>query len=80
MAAQALLDYENLTDLELAAHFAAKDPRAVRLVTTRNNQRLFRTAWSILKNRSEAEDVVQETYLRALGAIAKFEGRSSLQQ
>ncbi|MBS0275407.1 MAG: RNA polymerase sigma factor [Proteobacteria bacterium] len=78
MAAQALLDYEKLTDLELAARFAARDARAVRLVTGRNNQRLFRTAWSILKNRSEAEDVVQETYLRALGAIGRFEGRSSL--
>jgi len=78
MAAQALLDYGSLTDLELAGYFAAKDVRAVRLVTARNNQRLFRTAWSILKNRSEAEDVVQETYLRALGAIGRFEGRSSL--
>ncbi|MGN6147473.1 MAG: RNA polymerase sigma factor [Rhizomicrobium sp.] len=71
-------DYERLTDIELAVRFAAKDPIAVRLVTTRNNQRLYRTAWSIVKNRAEAEEVVQETYLRALGAIAKFEGRSSL--
>lgn len=76
--AQAAQDYENLSDVELAARFAAKDPIAVRLVTTRNNQRLFRTAWSILKNRAEAEEVVQETYLRALGALAKFEGRSAL--
>ncbi|MBS0276025.1 MAG: sigma-70 family RNA polymerase sigma factor, partial [Proteobacteria bacterium] len=71
-------DYERLNDAELAARFAAKDPIAVRLITTRNNQRLYRTAWSIVKNRAEAEEVVQETYLRALGAIAKFEGRSSL--
>jgi RNA polymerase sigma-70 factor (ECF subfamily) len=71
-------DYERLSDAELAARFAAKDPAAVRLVTARNNQRLYRTAWSIVKNRAEAEEVVQETYLRALGAIAKFEGRSSL--
>jgi RNA polymerase sigma-70 factor (ECF subfamily) len=76
--ALAAQDYESLSDAELAARFAAKDPVAVRLVTTRNNQRLYRTAWSIVKNRAEAEEVVQETYLRALGAIAKFEGRSSL--
>ncbi|MGN6517337.1 MAG: sigma-70 family RNA polymerase sigma factor, partial [Rhizomicrobium sp.] len=76
--ALAARDYGNLSDVELAARFAAKDPIAVRLVTTRNNQRLFRAAWSILKNRAEAEEVVQETYLRALGALAKFEGRASL--
>lgn len=71
-------DYERLTDAELVRRFAARDPIAVRLVTTRNNQRLFRAAWSILKNRSEAEDAVQDAYLRALGAIGTFEGRSSL--
>lgn len=71
-------DYERLDDLMLARRFAARDPEAVRLVATRNNQRLFRTAWSILRNRAEAEDVVQNTYLRAWHALGKFEGRSSL--
>jgi RNA polymerase sigma-70 factor (ECF subfamily) len=50
----------------------------VRLVTGRNNQRLFRTAWSILKDRSEAEEAVQDGYLKAFGAIGTFAGRSSL--
>ena len=50
----------------------------MRLLTQRNNQRLFRTAWSILKNRAEAEDAVQSAYLRAFLAIDRFEGRSSL--
>jgi RNA polymerase sigma-70 factor (ECF subfamily) len=50
----------------------------VRLVTTRNNQRLFRVAWSILKDRGEAEDAVQSAYLKAFDAIRDFEGRSSL--
>ena len=78
MTAQALIDYENLPDLELAACIARSDPRAVRLVTTRNNQRLFRTAWSILRNRAEAEDAVQEGYVRAFVAAATFKGESSL--
>jgi RNA polymerase sigma-70 factor (ECF subfamily) len=78
MTAAALLDYEKLDDLELARRLAARDPAAVRLITARNNQRLFRTAWSILKSRSEAEDSVQSAYLRAFAAAADFEGRSSL--
>jgi RNA polymerase sigma-70 factor (ECF subfamily) len=39
---------------------------------------LFRAAWSILKDRSEAEDAVQSAYLNAFASIDRFEGRSSL--
>src|SRR3546814_5339960 len=67
-----------LSDLELAARIAARDRAAVRIVTERNNQRLFRVAWSVLKQREEAEDVVQSTYMRGFAAIGSFAGRSSL--
>jgi len=50
------LDYETLTDIELARRIAQRDSLAVRIVTRRNNQRLYRTAWSVLKNRADAED------------------------
>lgn len=78
MTVQPKLDHEACDDIALAGLIAARDPAAVRLVTTRNNQRLFRAAWSILKNRAESEDVVQSAYLRAFAAIATFEGRSTL--
>ncbi len=78
MNAQARLAYEAMDDLELARRLDARDPEAVRLVTMRNNQRMFRTAWSILKHRADAEDAVQSAYLRAFAAIGSFEGRSSL--
>jgi RNA polymerase sigma-70 factor, ECF subfamily len=78
MTAAAGFDYETLDDLALARRLGARDPGAVRLITARNNQRLFRTAWSILKSRSDAEDAVQSAYLRAFAAIGDYEGRSSL--
>src|SRR5687768_351682 len=78
MTAQTRLDYESLDDAALARLVAARDADAVRLVTQRNNQRLFRAAWSILKDRSEAEDAVQSAYLSAFAAIESFEGRASL--
>ena len=71
-------DYATLSDGELASRIAARDVAAVRLVTGRNNQRLFRTAWSILKDRSEAEEAVQDGYMKAFDAIGTFAGRSSL--
>ena len=71
-------DYRSLPDGVLAARIAARDPQAVRVVTERCNQRLFRTAWSILRDRAEAEDAVQSAYLHAFAMIGRFEGRSSL--
>ncbi|WP_254515833.1 RNA polymerase sigma factor [Novosphingobium sp. G106] len=71
-------DIAQLSDVDLAKRVSQRDPRAVRLMTERNNQRLFRAAWSVLGNRAEAEDAVQACYLLALKAIGDFEGRSSL--
>jgi RNA polymerase sigma-70 factor (ECF subfamily) len=71
-------DYSALADLELAALCAGRDAEAVRHVITANNQRLFRAAWSILKDRGEAEEALQAAYASAFSSIASFEGRSSL--
>lgn len=67
-----------IDDIDLARRIALRDPAAVRLMTKRNNQRLFRAAWSILGNRSDAEDAVQSAYFHAFAAIETFAGRSSL--
>jgi RNA polymerase sigma-70 factor, ECF subfamily len=38
--------------------------------------RLYRTVLSITKNREDAEDALQDTFLKAYLALGKFEGRS----
>ena len=48
-----------ITDIEMAQRCRARDREAIRAIVTANNQRLFRTAWSILKDRGEAEEAVQ---------------------
>lgn len=72
------LDYHSLDDNALASLAEKKDPLAVRLITERNNQRLFRVAVGILKNRADAEDAVQTGYLRAFAAISDFRGDALL--
>ena len=42
----------------------------------RYNQRLYRAARAITRDDAEAEDVLQETYVRAFSALAQFEGRA----
>lgn len=57
---------------------AQRDPIAARLLMRRNNQRLYRTAWAVLRDRSDAEDAVQDGYLKAFASIGSFTGASSL--
>jgi RNA polymerase sigma-70 factor (ECF subfamily) len=78
MTAQPHLDFSALDDVALAKLCVRRDRDAVRHLVTSNNQRLFRAAWSILKDRAEAEEAVQAGYLSAFSAIDRFEGRSSL--
>jgi RNA polymerase sigma-70 factor (ECF subfamily) len=78
MAARLKPDLSRLDDLSLARLAGARDPDAVRLITERNNQRLFRAAWSVLRDRAESEDAVQSAYLRAFAGIGGYEGRSAL--
>jgi RNA polymerase sigma-70 factor, ECF subfamily len=67
-----------LADAEIAKRGEARDREAIRALVTANNQRLYRTAWSILKDRGEAEEAVQSAYVSAFTNLDKFEGRSSL--
>jgi RNA polymerase sigma-70 factor (ECF subfamily) len=65
-------------DGEILARALQRDEQAFRLIMQRNNRRLYRIARGILRNDSEAEDVVQETYFRAFAHLDDFRGESSL--
>jgi RNA polymerase sigma-70 factor (ECF subfamily) len=63
---------------ELVGRARNRDEAAVRTIIRQNNQRLFRLVRAIVRDDSEAEDVVHETYIRAFTGLAKFRGESSL--
>ncbi len=44
----------------------------------RNNRRLYRAAWGILRDEQEAEDAVQDCYLKAFAALPNFRGEAAL--
>src|SRR5437763_11027310 len=78
LRAATAIDYRRMSDGDLARLCAARDRGALEHVITVNNQRLFRTAWSILKHRAQAAEAVQAAYLSAFASIASSEPRSSL--
>jgi len=66
-----------LADEALVARVLAGETALFEVIMRRYNQRLFRAARGILRDESEAEDVVQEAYLHAFEHMRQFEGRSS---
>jgi RNA polymerase sigma-70 factor, ECF subfamily len=68
----------NTVDIELVRRALARDEAAIRAIMQANNRRLYRLARGILRNDSEAEDVVQEAYVRAFTHLESFRGDSSL--
>jgi RNA polymerase sigma-70 factor (ECF subfamily) len=72
------IDYGRIGDAEIARLCSRRDRGAIEHVIASNNQRLFRVAWSILKDRAEAEEAVQAAYLSAFSNIGAFEGRSAV--
>ena len=72
------LDYDNMGEAELVKRAIQREKRAVQTITTRHNQRLFRAAWSVLRNHADAEEALQEAYLKAFLSLESFTGQSSL--
>lgn len=71
-------DHAASEDMDLARRALARDGEAFRAIIRRHNQKLYRLARSIIRNDSEAEDIVQETYVLAFAHLASFRGEASL--
>jgi RNA polymerase sigma-70 factor (ECF subfamily) len=65
-------------DAALARLAAQGDQDAFARIMRRYNQRLYRLAVSVMGDASEAEDVLQESYVRAFYAFATYSGAGSL--
>jgi RNA polymerase sigma-70 factor (ECF subfamily) len=64
------------TDRELVEAAQAGDAEAFGAVVRRHQRRVYRLALHLLRNAAEAEDVTQDTFVRAYGALDRFDGRS----
>ena len=62
----------------LIARALTRDAVALAEIMRRNNRRLYRAAWGILRDEQEAEDAVQDCYLKAFTALPGFRGEAAL--
>ncbi|PWK65332.1 RNA polymerase sigma factor [Aminobacter sp. AP02] len=68
------VDLDGRRDEELVALARQGGENAIRALIKRNNQRLFRVARAVMRNDADAEDVVQEAYVRAFTRLDSFKG------
>ncbi|MGD9656149.1 MAG: RNA polymerase sigma factor [Methylocystis sp.] len=77
-AAQLTSQTERREDCQLAERALAGEADALRLIMAQNNRRLYRIARSIVLDSHDAEDVVQEAYLKAFTHLDGFRGEAGL--
>jgi RNA polymerase sigma-70 factor (ECF subfamily) len=70
-------DLSTLRDDELVNMTRGGDREAYRTLVERYQGRLLAMALDILKTREDAEDVVQETFVKAFLSLGQFKGESS---
>jgi len=63
-------------DEEVVARVLAGETGLFEIIMRRHNQRLYRVARAILRNDDEAEDVMQDAYVRAYENLDQFAGRA----
>jgi RNA polymerase sigma-70 factor (ECF subfamily) len=67
---------EAWTDEEVVSRVLAGETALFEIVMRRYNQRLYRVARAILRDDDEAEDVMQDAYVRAYQHLEQFQGRA----
>lgn len=65
-------------DAELVRRFLGGDHAAFEQIVVRHRERIFRTVHQLLRNYADAEEIAQDTFIRAHRGLANFRGDSSL--
>ena len=65
-------------DQFILAQARAGNRDAFRTLVERHSRAVFRVAFRMTGNEQDAEDVVQETFIRAFNELARFEARSAV--
>jgi RNA polymerase sigma-70 factor (ECF subfamily) len=76
--AEVATSQEPLSDEEVVTRVLAGETAMFEIVMRRHNQRLYRVARAILRNDGEAEDVMQDAYVRAYEHLDQFAGRAKV--
>jgi RNA polymerase sigma-70 factor (ECF subfamily) len=72
----AAIRFSTLSDEEIVARVLDGDKPLFEVLMRRHNERVYRAARAIVRDDHEAEDVMQDAYVRAYSHLAQFDGRA----
>jgi len=70
-------DLQAWADEEIVGRVVAGEAALFEILMRRHNQRIYRIVRGIIDDDGEAEDVMQDAYVRAYQHLRQFEGRST---
>jgi RNA polymerase sigma-70 factor (ECF subfamily) len=76
VSAPVLEGWTCLSDEQIVVRVVAGQTALFEVLMRRHNERVYRAARSIVKDESEAEDVMQQAYVNAYSHLRQFDGRS----
>ena len=71
------VEIEEASDLELVRRAQREDMRAYDVLVRRYQERLYATVYHMTSNHEDANDLTQETFIKAFRALRSFKGDSS---
>jgi len=76
VSAPVLEGWDLLSDEQVVSRVLAGQTALFEVLMRRHNERLYRAARAIVRDESEAEDVMQQAYVNAYSHLRQFDGRS----
>lgn len=76
VSAQVLEQWDTLTDEQVVTHVLTGQTALFEILMRRYNERVYRVARAIVRDDSEAEDVMQQTYVNAYASLRQFAGKA----
>jgi RNA polymerase sigma-70 factor, ECF subfamily len=76
VSAAILEGWGTLSDEQVVGRVLSGQTALFEVLMRRHNERLYRAARAILKDESEAEDVMQQAYVNGYSHLGQFDGRS----
>lgn len=67
------------SDRDLIARTLAGDDNAFAILVERFQRKIYRVAFAITRDETEADTITQDTFIQAFTHLAKFEGRAELE-
>src|SRR5688500_12779908 len=76
VSAQVLAKWDSLTDEQVVGQILTGQTALFEILMRRHNERVYRVARSIVRDESEAEDVMQQAYVNAYANLRQFAGKA----